>query len=73
MGQRAGRVAHSAGGAGKRGGRPGDSASEGAAGAHRPGVLALPANLDRSLRHLDDADLDRLVEAATAETRRRGR
>ncbi len=39
----------------------------------RPDALVLPADLDRSLRHLDDADLDRLVEAATAEARRRGR
>ena len=73
MGQRAGRAARSGGRSGKRGGsRPDDSASEGA-GAHRPVALALPADLERSLRHLDDADLDRLVEAATAEARRRGR
>ena len=73
MGQRAGRAARSGGRSGKRGGsRPGDGASEGA-GAHRPVALALPADLERSLRHLDDADLDRLVEAATAEARRRGR
>ena len=73
MGQRAGRAAHSGGRSGKRGGsRPGDGASEGT-GAHRPVALALPAHLERSLRHLDDADLDRLVEAATAEARRRGR
>ena len=45
----------------------------GSAGAHRPGALALPADLARSLRHLDDADLDRLVEAVIAEARRRGR
>ena len=30
-------------------------------------------DLDRSLRHLGDADLARLVEAANAEARRRGR
>ncbi len=36
-------------------------------------MLALPADLERSLRHLNDADLDRLVEAAAAEARRRGR
>ena len=35
--------------------------------------MALPANLERSLRHLDDAQLDRLLEAAAAEARRRGR
>ena len=40
----------------------------------RPGgTLALPANLGRSLRHLDDGDLDRLLEAVAAEARRRGR
>ena len=37
------------------------------------GTLALPANLGRSLRHLDDEDLDRLLEAVAAEARRRGR
>ncbi len=37
------------------------------------GTLALPANLGRSLRHLDDGDLDRLLEAVAAEARRRGR
>ena len=42
-------------------------------GGHRPGTLALPADLACPLRHLNDADLDRLVEAATAEARRRGR
>ena len=74
MGQRAGRAAGSGGGTGKRGGRqPAHGACEGGAGAHRPVALALPADLDRSLRHLEDADLDRLVEAATAEARRRGR
>ncbi|MDE0255777.1 MAG: hypothetical protein OYG32_13370 [Rhodospirillaceae bacterium] len=35
--------------------------------------MALPADLERSLRHLDDAQLDRLLEAAAAEARRRGR
>ena len=74
MGQRTGRAARSGGGTAKRGGsRLGDDASEDGAGGHRPGGLALPADLGRSLRHLDDADLDRLVEAATAEARRRGR
>ena len=37
------------------------------------GKFALPANPSLSLRHLDDGDLVRLLEAATAETRRRGR
>ena len=34
---------------------------------------ALPADLDRALRHLDDAQLDRLRAAVAAEARRRGR
>ena len=57
----------------RRGGsRSSDDAANGGSG-HRAGALALPADLDRSLRHLDDANLDRLVEAAIAEARRRGR
>ena len=72
MAKDAGRAARSGGGAGRRGGsRSGAGASEGGGGA-APGMLALPANLDRSLRHLDDRDLNRLLEAATAEARRRG-
>ncbi|MDE0173663.1 MAG: hypothetical protein OYH76_00440 [Defluviicoccus sp.] len=72
MARHAGRVAGPGREPGKRAGsRSGGSASEG--GAHVQGTLALPANLSRSLRHLDDADLDRLLEAATAEARRRGR
>ena len=39
----------------------------------KTGRPMLPADLERSLRHLDDAELDRLVAAATAEARRRGR
>ena len=74
MGQHAGRAARSGGGPGRHGGsRSAGSVCESGAAGHRPGTLALPADLDRSLRHLDDADLDRLVEAATAEARRRGR
>ena len=34
--------------------------------------LALPANLGKSLRLLDDAQLDRLAKAVTREARRRG-
>ena len=34
---------------------------------------ALPADLAGALRHLDDAQLDRLPDAVAAETRRRGR
>ena len=40
--------------------------------AKTPGV-ALPADLDRSLRLLDEAQLDRLAEAVAGEVRRRGR
>ena len=40
--------------------------------AKAPG-LALPADLGRSLRLLDDEQLDRLVKAAFEEARRRGR
>ena len=72
MGKHAGRAAGSGEGTGSRGGsRSGRGAPEGGGGA--PIALALPANLERSLRHLDDGDLDRLLEAATAEARRRGR
>ena len=35
--------------------------------------LALPADLDRALRYLDDAELSRLQQAVSAEARRRGR
>ena len=34
--------------------------------------LALPAQLDRALRYLDDTELDRLQQAVSAEARRRG-
>ena len=34
--------------------------------------LALPADLDRALRYLDDAELERLQQAVSAEARRRG-
>ena len=37
-----------------------------------PPRLALPGNLARSLRHLDDAQLEELLRTATAEARRRG-
>ena len=35
--------------------------------------LALPADLGRTLRYLDDAELNRLQQAVSAEARRRGR
>ena len=37
-----------------------------------PSRLALPGNLARSLRHLDDAPLEELLRTARAEARRRG-
>jgi len=37
-----------------------------------PPRLALPADLARSLRHLDDAQLEELLRTAKAEARRRG-
>ena len=40
--------------------------------AKAPGI-ALPADLDRSLRLLDDAQLDRLIRSVRAEARRQGR
>ncbi len=39
----------------------------------RPSGLALPADLDRSLRLLDDGQLGRLAKAVAEEVRRRGR
>lgn len=53
-------------------GRPG-SGGAGAGIARKKIPFALPANLGRALRHLDDADFDRLLECVTAEARRRGR
>ena len=53
--------------------RSAGNVSDALAGGNRPGSLALPADLGRSLRYLDDAQLDRLLEAAGAEARRRGR
>ncbi len=72
MARDTGRASRPGGGPGKRdGNRSGEDPSDG--GGRRPGTLALPANLGRSLRHLDDEDLDRLLVAAAAEARRRGR
>ncbi len=56
--------------------RKATDAKTGAPGAGRPANaprLALPADLPRSLRLLDDAGLDRLEKAVAAEVRRRGR
>ena len=55
--------------------RQAPGAAPSAPGSHRPstnGRLALPADLGRSLRLLDDDALDRLVKAAIEEARRRG-
>ena len=38
-----------------------------------PPTLALPADLDRTLRYLDDRQLERLQQAVAAEARRRDR
>ena len=67
---------------GRRGGSGRDEQAPGAA-AQRAGDrpspaegtrgLALPADLDRALRYLDDAELERLQQAVSAEARRRGR
>ncbi|MCY4549889.1 MAG: hypothetical protein OXC28_16105 [Defluviicoccus sp.] len=73
MARDTGKGSRPGGGPGKRdGSRPGEDASD-AGGSRVAGTLALPANLGRSLRHLDDGDLDRLLEAVAAEARRRGR
>lgn len=56
--------------------RPASNEKPGAPGADRPAAaprLALPTDIARSLRLLDDGQLDRLAEAVGAEVRRRGR
>ena len=62
-------MAQSRGRSGRSGGGPGKRAADGA----RTVPYALPADLDRALRHLDDAQLDLLRDAVAAEVRRRGR
>ena len=66
---------------GRRGGSGQDEQAPGAASQRagdRPSPadgtrgLVLPADLDRALRYLDDAELDRLQQAVSAEARRRG-
>ena len=67
MAQAGGESGGPVGGAGKRtGAKP-------ATGAGRTVPHALPADLDRALRYLDDEQLDRLRDAVAAEARRRGR
>ncbi len=56
---------------GRRGRSGRDEQAPGAAAEGTRG-LALPAHLDRALRYLDDAELDRLQQAVSAEARRRG-
>ena len=73
MARDTGKGSRPGGGPVKRDGRrPAEDAPEGT-GSRVADALALPANLGRSLRHLDDGDLDRLLEAVAAEARRRGR
>ena len=59
------------GGMGARSRRP--AGAEPATDAGRTAPYLLPADLDRALRHLDNAELDRLRGAVAAESRRRGR
>ena len=56
---------------GKAGSRRGGGKAPGAASPVSGSLL--PADLGRSLRLLDDGDLDRLLRAVRAEARRRGR
>ena len=53
-------------------GRRGGSGRDGQAPAEGTQGLALPADLDRAPRYLDDAELNRLQQAVSAEARRRG-
>lgn len=53
-------------------GRRGGSGRDEQAPAEGTRGLALPADLDRALRYLDDAELNRLQQAVSAEARRRG-
>ena len=62
-------MARSEGKSGKSSGGPGKSGADAA----RTVPYALPADLDGALRHLDDAQLDRLRDAVLAEAGRRGR
>ena len=55
----------------KPGTADGEGLGGGSAGSGTP-RLALPGNLPRSLRYLDDGQLDELLRAAAAEARRRG-
>ena len=67
-GSQSGRSGGSAGSYGRLG-----SGVAGAGVARKKIPFALPADLGRALRHLGDADFDRLLESVTAEARRRGR
>ena len=46
--------------------------SESGSAGENPPRLPLPGNLARSLRHLDDTQMEELLRATTAEARRRG-
>ena len=74
MVQRKGRSARSGDGPGTHGvDRSAGGVSDTGAGGNLLGSLALPSDLGGALRHLDDAQLDRLLDATAAEARRRGR
>ena len=62
-------MAQSGGKSGRGSGGSGTRATD----AGRTVPHALPADLDRAFRHLDDAQLDQLRDAVVAESRRRGR
>ena len=57
----------------RKSGESGSSPGKRVTDAARTAPHALPADLDRALRHVDDAQLDRLRDAVAAEARRRGR
>ena len=58
---------------GSKSGRGSSGSGTRATDAGRTVPHALPADLAGALRHLDDAELDRLRDAVAAESRRRGR
>ena len=67
-------MAQSGGRSGGVGARPARrTGADPATDAGRTVAYVLPADLDRALRNLDDAQLDRLRDAVAAEARRRGR
>ena len=74
MAQRSGRSVWSGDGPGKHGvGYLGAEVFDAGTGTSRPGSVALLSQLARPLSYLGDTPVDRLMEAATAETRRSDR